>query len=266
MKKAGVIGHPIAHSLSPKLHNYWLKKYNINGEYKAYDVAPAALADFIGSMVGKNFSGCNITVPHKEAALRLIDDIDPLAEKIGAINTLIVRDGKISGSNTDVVGFSENIKPHITGTKKAVILGAGGASRAVIVALQQLGFSHITITNRTREKSLELAKKFTLETATWEHRADVLQDADLLVNTTSLGLAGKSPLEIDLALLPKSALVTDIVYAPLITPLLDDAQARGNKIVDGLGMLLHQAAPGFAAWFGVKPEVTNELRQFILAA
>lgn len=265
MIKAGVIGHPVAHSLSPKLHGYWLKKYAIDGEYKAYDVVPASLASFIRALPEKGFAGCNLTIPHKEAIVEFLDEVDDLARIIGAVNTIVVEGSRLVGTNTDVAGFYENIKPHVKGTKKAVIFGAGGAARAVIMALTQLGFSDIVITNRTRERAEALASHHDLTLVEWDKKETALAGADVLVNTTSLGLAGNPPLELSLESLPKEALVTDIVYKPLITPLLTAAHARGNPIVDGLGMLLHQAAPGFAAWFGVMPEVTNELREFILA-
>jgi len=266
MIKAGVIGHPIQHSLSPKLHNYWLKKYGIDGEYKAYDVAPENLGAFIAGMKDKGLSGCNVTIPHKEAVMQYMDELDDVAEDVGAVNTIILKDGKLLGSNTDVSGFYENVKPHLTGTNKAFILGAGGAAKGVAVALRKLGFDTIMISNRTQEKASELADKQGLQLVDWEQKDGSLKEVNLLVNTTSLGLAGNLPLDLDLAALPITALVTDIVYKPLITPLLAEAKARGNKIVDGLGMLLYQAAPGFEAWFGVKPEVTDELRNYIVAA
>lgn len=264
MIRAGVIGHPIAHSLSPKLHGYWLKKYGIDGEYKAHDVPPESLEDFIRTLPERGFAGCNVTIPYKEEVMEYLDEVDTLAQAVGAVNTIIVRDGKLHGTNTDVVGFAENIRPFITGKNKAVVLGAGGAARAVIVALKQLGFAHILITNRTKERAEELAAQHSLQPVGWTEKEAALAQANLLVNTTSLGLAGNPPLELSLDALPKTALVTDIVYKPLETELLAAAKARGNPVVDGLGMLLHQAAPGFEAWFGVKPEVTNELRQFIL--
>ena len=263
--RAGVIGHPIAHSKSPKLHGYWLKLHGIDGEYNAHDIAPQQLGSFIASLPASGMAGCNVTIPHKEAALALVDTADDLALAVGAVNTIIVKDGKTIGTNTDVAGFYDNIKPHITQTRKAVVLGAGGASRAVVVALRQLGFSSIVITNRTREKAESIARDHALMVADWDHRGDELTGADLLVNTTSLGLTGNAPLEISLDALPTPALVTDIIYAPLETPLLAAARKRGNPTVDGLGMLLRQAAPGFAAWFGVMPEVTDAVRQHILA-
>lgn len=263
-KTAGVIGWPVSHSLSPRLHGYWLDKYRIDGEYKAWPVKPEELGSFITSMVEKGFAGGNVTVPHKEAAMRLVNEMDAEAKAIGAVNTLVISKGIIQGSNTDAYGFTENIRPFIKGTNKAVVLGAGGAARAVVHALKKLGFARIVVTNRTPEKAEALAKLFSVETAPWEYRMAALEGADILVNTTSLGMTGKENLEIDLSLLPKTALVTDIVYAPLITPLLVAARARGNPTVDGLGMLLHQAVPGFEAWFGVKPEVTDELRRYLL--
>jgi shikimate dehydrogenase len=264
-KIAAIIGWPVAHSLSPKLHNYWLKHYGINGEYTALTIRPEDLAATIKSFAAKGFVGGNVTVPHKETAVPLLDAIDEEASAIGAVNTLVIQGGKIFGRNTDAYGFIENIRPHLQGRKnKAVVLGAGGASRAVIHALGKIGFAEIVITNRTQEKAEALAARFGTAAEAWEKRSALLEGADLLVNTTSLGLEGHEPLEIDLAQLPKSALVTDIVYRPLMTPLLGQAGAHGNIIVDGLGMLIHQAVPGFKAWFGVAPPVTEEIRQFLL--
>lgn len=273
IKKAGVLGFPIAHSLSPRLHGFWLKKYNIAGEYKAYEVPPENLAEFIETLrKDKDFVGVNLTVPHKEAVMGLVDEVDFLANVIGAVNTVIYDKGILVGKNTDAYGFAENIRNSVTGTKKAVVLGAGGGAKAVIFALKQLGFEQVIITNRTRTRAEELSSTidYPLSVMYWEKRSEILIDADLLVNTTSLGMTGKEPLEIDLSLLPTTALVTDIVYSPLITPLLAQAQARGNRVVDGLGMLLHQAVPAFEAWFtkelaGRKPEVTEELRQHVLS-
>ncbi len=266
--KAGVIGFPVEHSLSPRLHNYWLKKYNIAGEYKAYPVKPENLAGFIDDLrKDEDFVGVNLTIPHKETVIPFLDGIDDIAMAIGAVNTIIAKDGKLHGTNTDVYGFYENIHQHIKGKNKAVVLGAGGAAKAVIFALEMEKFEEIIITNRTRDRALILAHIYTSgsQVANWENRNKILENVDLLVNTTSLGMTGKEPLEIDLSLLPKTALVTDIVYNPLVTPLLAQAQARGNPTVDGLGMLLHQAVPAFEAWFGVKPEVTQELRQYVLS-
>lgn len=273
LKKAAVIGYPVKHSLSPRLHNYWLKKYNIKGEYTAIEVPPEGLAEFISTMAANGFCGVNLTIPHKEAVMDLLDYIDDNAKKIGAVNTIVVKAGKLFGKNTDAYGFSENISSShhlVISSSKAVVLGAGGAAKAVIFALQQLGFKEIIITNRTRARAEELVSSYqrtlvsSITIAEWNDRNNILENADLLVNTTSLGMTGKEPLDIDLSLLPKTALVTDIVYSPLITPLLAQAIERGNPTVDGLGMLLHQAVPAFEAWFGVKPEVTNELREYVL--
>jgi len=264
-KQAGVIGWPVSHSLSPKLHNYWLKEHHINGEYTAVATEPHELISKINTLVEQGWSGFNLTIPHKEAIIPLLHDIDPTAKQIGAVNTVIIKDGKLIGCNTDAYGFWENIRESVTHKNKAVVLGAGGAARAVIEALLSAGFAHIILTNRTRERA-EALQTFheKVSVAEWEDRDTILKDADLLVNTTSLGMTGQPPLNIDLSLLPTSAVVTDIVYKPLITPLLEAAQARGNTIIDGLGMLLHQAVPAFEAWFGVRPQVTPELRQMIL--
>lgn len=270
MRSACVIGHPVSHSLSPRLHGYWLRHYGIDGSYTAHDVPPENLAGFIKKFP-QQFIGGNVTIPHKEMVMRLLDEVDDIARAIGAVNTLIVtRDGKLRGINTDAYGFMQNIKTHVPqGLRKnrAVVLGAGGAARAVVKALLDEGFAEICITNRTREKAETLASVFgnKISAADWQERSALLAGADLLVNTTSLGLAGGAPLGIELAALPGHAVVADIVYRPLITPLLASAQAAGYATVDGLGMLIHQAAAGFEAWFGRKPEVTQELRDYLLA-
>lgn len=269
-KLAGVIGCPVSHSLSPKLHGFWLKEYGIDGEYIAKEVAPEALGDFIRRLPESGWRGCNITLPHKEAALEILNsgsinaEVDNVAQEVGAVNTIVVKEnGKLWATNTDVYGFTENIRSHITKKNKAVVLGAGGAAQAVWYSLLGLEFSEIIVANRTHAKVSKLkGKHYTIHL--WEDRSTVLKDADLLVNATSLGMTGKDPLDIDLSLLPKHALVTDIVYTPLMTELLKNAKARGNPVVDGLGMLLYQAVPGFAAWFGQTPEVTDALRHHIL--
>lgn len=272
LKIAGVAGWPVSHSLSPRLHNYWLKQLGIHGEYNAYEVRPEALPGFIESLRSMHgMRGCNLTLPHKEHAIALLDSVDALAQTVGAVNTIIAEDGKLHGTNTDVYGFAENIRPHMTGNGKAVILGAGGASRAVAKALLDLGFADIHITNRTRAKAeaVNAALGGVLKIEEWDMRSAVLKGADLLVNTTSLGLKGQPPLQLDLSALPKTALVTDIVYKPLLTPLLEWAQAHGNPTVDGLGMLIYQAVPGFTAWFGAPPDVTAatlpQLKGFLIA-
>jgi len=267
-KIAGVIGWPVKHSLSPKLHNYWLNKYGIDGEYLRQEVKPENLAAAVKACVAEGWCGFNLTLPHKELVLPMLDSIDDVAAAIGAVNTVVIKPGgKLHGTNTDAYGFIENIRPAINGKNKAVLLGAGGAAKAVCHALTKEGFVNIVVLNRTPEKAAAFSAQFPRATSVvWEERNSVLCDADLLVNATSLGMAGKEPLDIDLSSLPKHALVTDIVYTPLITPLLAQAKARGNPIVDGLGMLLHQAVPGFKAWFDFdgEPDINDELRNYIL--
>jgi shikimate dehydrogenase len=264
---AGVIGWPVTHSLSPALHNYWLAAHNIDGVYIPLSVNPAHLTEIMPSLPLMGFRGVNLTLPHKELVLPLLDSADAEATAIGAVNTVIVTaEGKLHGTNTDAYGFIENIRPALAKKNKAVVLGAGGAAKAVIYALRQEGFAHIIVTNRTRHKAEVLAASFSgVSMEGWENRASALTGADLLVNATSLGMTGKAPLDISLDTLPETALVTDLVYAPLLTPLLVAAQSRGNPVVDGLGMLIHQAVPAFEAWFGSKPEVTPGLRAHLMA-
>ena len=268
-KIAGVMGWPVEHSLSPRLHGYWLKQYGINGEYLRLPVQPEALPHELKALAAKGFRGVNLTVPHKELALSVVNDIEPLAKRVGAVNTVVVQpDGKLSGRNTDVFGFTQNLltagfKPNNTA---ATLLGAGGAARAGLVALLDMGFTDIRLVNRTKEKAEKLAHEFDaqrIKAYDWND-ARALQGSGLLANATSLGLKGQPALEIALETLPKEAWVTDMVYAPLQTDLLKQAAARGNKTVDGLGMLLHQARPAFHAFFGVDPEVTPELRAHVL--
>lgn len=269
-KRAFVIGHPIAHSRSPRIHGHWLKAYDLAGSYEAIDVAPDDLAGFIGGLQENGFCGGNVTIPHKETVAALVGRLDDAAERIGAVNTLWFADGCLWGGNTDVHGFAANLDEHAPGWAKngpAVVLGAGGAARAVIHALKERGVADIRIINRTLERALELRDRFGGGTSA--HRMDstgeLLSDAGLLVNTTALGMHGNEGLPADPAALPDRAIVTDIVYVPLETPLLAAARERGLKCVDGLGMLLHQAVPGFERWFGKRPEVTPQLRNLILA-
>lgn len=264
---AAIIGWPVSHSLSPRLHNYWLSEYGLPGEYERMPVEPAHLAQAIKELPGTGMRGVNLTIPHKEAVIPLLDEVDAVAKSIGAVNTIIIDRGRMRGTNTDAYGFLANIRPHLPASrKKAVVLGAGGAAKAVCHALLEAGFTEIQVTNRTFARAQELAAAFgkKLSAKEWDTRANLLEGADLLVNTTSLGMAGKEPLELALDALPRHALVTDIVYVPLVTPLLTQAEKRGNPIVDGLGMLLHQAVPAFEAWFGIRPEVTPQLRRHIL--
>lgn len=275
MKRAFVIGHPIAHSRSPLIHGHWLAQYGIAGSYEAIDVAPDGLGDFFGRLRSGEFVGGNVTVPHKEMAFALVDSRDPETAHIGAFNTLVAKPGPegiaIHGSNTDHYGFLANLDEHAPGwsegLEQAVILGAGGAARGVASALVARGIPQVAILNRTPEKAGRLAAAMpgpltAYALADWELLAPKTR---FLVNTTTLGMHGTRFEGLDLDRLPGDALVTDIVYTPLETPLLAAARARGLQAVDGLGMLLHQAVPGFEAWFGVRPEVTPELRRKVEA-
>ncbi|TGQ35009.1 MULTISPECIES: shikimate dehydrogenase [unclassified Mesorhizobium] len=269
-KKAFVTGHPIAHSRSPKIHGYWLAKYGIDGSYQAIDVTPEDFAAFLKKLEVNGYRGGNVTIPHKEAAFALVARHDEAVEQIGAVNTLWFEDGELCGGNTDGHGFAANLDDHAPGwaaNGPAVVLGAGGASRAVIHALKQRGVGDIRIVNRTLARAEELCRRFGAGVSAHGVAAtgELLADAGLLVNTTALGMHGNEGLSAEPAGLPDHAIVTDIVYVPLQTPLLAAARARGLKAVDGLGMLLHQAVPGFERWFGTRPEVTHELRQLIVA-
>lgn len=271
-KLAGVMGWPVSHSLSPVLHGHWLDSLGIDGAYVPLAVAPENFAEVLAALAKMGFRGVNVTVPHKEAALAAVDDADALARRIGAVNTVTVgADGRLTGTNTDGFGFLENLKEGASGWNPAagpaVVLGAGGAARAVVVALIDAGAPDIRLTNRTRARADRIAQDLggPVTVHDWDDRAAILANANLLVNTTTLGMTGKDPLEISLDALPTAALVNDIVYAPLETGLLAAARARGNPAVDGLGMLLHQARPGFEAWFGAAPQVTPDLRARILA-
>jgi shikimate dehydrogenase len=270
---AGVMGWPVSHSRSPRLHGYWLEQYAIDGAYVPLPVRPEHLGAALAALPKLGFAGVNLTIPHKEAALTHLQQVEARARLIGAVNTIVVEaDGSLSGSNTDVVGFEAALRagaPALDTTRPAVLLGAGGAARAIIAALHSLGFSRVRLVNRTAAKAKVLAESFAplglgFETVDWNARARALSDAGLLVNATSLGMTGQPPLDLDLSALPRSAVVSDIVYVPLETPLLAAARARGLLTVDGLGMLLHQARPGFKAWFGVDPAVTPALRAHVL--
>ena len=269
---AGVMGWPVAHSLSPRLHGYWLTKYAVDGAYLPLPVRPESFADAVRGLAALGFAGANVTVPHKVAALAVVDVATPQARRIGAVNTIVIApDGAMTGDNTDAAGFIANLTAcHADWRPEAgpaVVLGAGGAARAVAVALLDAGVPSIRLINRTISRAEDLAADLGagVDTAGWSDRAAALADAALLVNTTVLGMAGKPPLDLDLDALPRDAAVYDIVYTPLETDLLRRAAARGHPVVDGLGMLLHQAAPGFAAWFGVAPEVDDGLRTHVLA-
>lgn len=269
---AGVMGWPVTHSLSPRVHGYWLEHYRIDGVYVPLAVAPENLERAVTALPALGFRGVNLTLPHKERALGLCHEVDELARRIGAVNTIVVREEQLIGSNSDAFGFLENLRTGAPDWRpaaaSATVLGAGGAARAVVAALIDAGVPEVRIVNRTRERAEALAAALDggISVRDWEQRGAALADVGLLVNTTSLGLAGQPPLELDLDGLPPDAVVSDLVYAPLVTPLLAAARARGNPVVDGLGMLLHQARPGFNAWFGTWPEVTAALRDFVVSA
>jgi len=273
--RAGVIGWPVGHSLSPRLHAYWLDQYGIDGRYEAIAVEPKNLAAFLAGLKKSGLVGVNVTVPHKQAVLAGLDTVTEQARRIGAVNTIVINEnGKLRGSNTDGFGFLENLAAAYpdfdAAAGPAVVLGAGGAARAVVAALLDAGAPEVRLLNRTPEKAAAIAVDLgdaasTVRILDWGDRDAALNAAALLVNTTSLGMVGQAALELSLDALPASALVNDIVYAPLETELLKAAAARGNPTVDGLGMLLHQARPAFEAFFGVAPEVTDDLRRHMLA-
>lgn len=272
--RAFVVGHPIAHSRSPLIHGYWLAEHGIPGSYTRLDVAPEAFSDFVRALPDSGYRGGNVTIPHKEAAFARADILTPRAERIGAVNTLVVEpDGRIRGDNTDAPGFCAHLDQSLGAAwperagGTAVVLGAGGAARAIVVGLAERGIRRILVANRTAARAeavASLAPGIGAALA-WDDLPAALEEAGLLVNTTSLGMKGQPPLDLDLAPLPAVAAVADIVYAPLETDLLAAARRRGLAAVDGLGMLLHQAVPGFAAWFGLRPEVTPGLRDRIVA-
>ncbi len=276
-KNAGVMGFPISHSLSPRLHGYWIDKYDLDASYVAREVKPEDLKATLEALPddclakGEVFRGTNLTIPLKEVALKLVDEVELSARRIGAVNTIVrSEDGKLAGRNTDGIGFRDSLADHLDveqfreGT--ALILGAGGAARAIVHACLEMGFSKILITNRTEERASELVQHMgeRCQNFPWDRRTECLGEIDLLINTTSLGMVGQLPLQMPLRGLKVGAVVTDIVYVPLQTVLLKEAAEKGYMTVDGLGMLLHQAKAGFEAWFGVKPEVDADLRAFVL--
>ena len=269
---AGVMGFPVMHSRSPKLHNYWLAHYGLQGTYVPLAIPRNKLGAALRALPALGFAGCNLTIPHKQAALELVDKLDPLAQRIGAVNCVVVApDGSLGGFNHDAFGYIESIReahPHWRAdTGPIVMIGAGGGARAVLVGLIEQGAREIRLINRTAARAQELAREFgdAVTAVEWEKRNAALEKAVLLVNTTSQGMVGEPPLDLALDRLPASALVSDIVYIPRETPLLAAARMRGNPTVNGLGMLLHQARPAFHAWFGIMPEVTPELRTIIEA-
>lgn len=270
---AGVIGHPIAHSRSPALHGFWLKRHGIKGHYVPMDVAPADLSAALELLPRLGFVGVNITIPHKETVLRIADVVTDRAALIGAANTLIFRkDGRIHADNTDGAGFIANLRQNAPGwsaaSGPAAVFGAGGAARAVVAALLEAGAPEIRIANRTRPRAEALRADFgaKLIVCDWVQAANMLDGAATVINTTSLGMTGKADFRVPLDGLESGAVVNDLVYTPLRTAFLIEAEEKGATIVDGLGMLLHQAAPGFERWFGPRPTVDAETRAAVLSA
>lgn len=270
-RRAGVIGHPVAHSRSPVIHRYWLNEHNIDGDYTREDVPPEKIRTFLRNFATSGLVGANVTVPYKEAAFRALARAEPVAAALKVANTLWLEDGRLAGTNTDVYGFLANLDERLPGwdvaAEQTVVLGAGGGARAVVFGLLQRGLGRVVVINRTRARAEAIAAELgdRVTPASLNELPEWLEDADLLVNATTLGMTGQPPLEIDLAPMQDGAVVYDIVYVPLETPLLAAARARGLRTVDGLGMLLHQAVPAFERWFGVRPSVTPGLRAALLA-
>ncbi len=277
--RTGVIGYPIGHSRSPLIHRYWLSQYGISGRYDAIEIRPNQLADFLSQLSEQGFRGINLTIPHKEKALSFLDYLEDDCHHVGAVNTILVTDDRgLVGLNTDIFGFIENLRqkaPHSLHFSKkspyhqAFILGAGGVARACLSALCGAGYEHIIIANRTIERAQSLASDFSnarsrVSVLEWHHRSAVMKDIDLLINATSLGMVDSLDLDIDLNMAPHHAVIYDLIYAPLQTSLLKKARQRGLCVVDGLGMLIHQARPAFASWFGVFPDATSELRSLVI--
>jgi shikimate dehydrogenase len=269
---AGVMGDPVMHSRSPKLHNYWLAKYGLSGVYVPLAITAGQLRAALRALPALGFSGCNLTIPHKEAALEIVDQIDPLARRIGAVNCVVVAaDGSLEGQNHDAFGYIESVRgaqPSWRADRGPIIvIGAGGGARAVLVSLIDAGAREIRLVNRTLARAKSLARELggSIMALSWQEREAALEDAAMLINATSQGMVGEPPLDLALDSLPVSALVSDIIYIPRETALLAAARKRGNQTVNGLGMLLHQARPAFHAWFGIMPEVTAELRAMIEA-
>ena len=271
MKKACVIGWPIAHSRSPLIHTYWLKKYGIEATYEKKAVEPKNVAHFIENLASSEFTGCNVTIPHKETAFQAVTKTDEIAGRLGAVNTVYLKDGVVCGTNTDGEGFIASLRyahpAFDLGNKTAVIIGAGGAAKAIIGALLDEGVERIGIINRTRERIRELQAQFGsgIYEISETTSNDALKNCALLVNTTSQGMEGQPPLELEIQSLSPNTLVADIVYTPLETAFLSNAKRSGNLVLGGLGMLLHQAVRGFELWFGMKPEVTAELYELLAA-
>ena len=269
---AGVMGWPVAHTRSPAIHNHWIAKYGLKGAYVQLPVQPERLEAAIRGLAALGFAGCNVTVPHKESAMRFMDELHPAARRVAAINTIVVQpDGRLLGMNNDGAGYIQSLRDADATWRgdagPALVLGAGGAARAIVVALLDEGVPELRITNRTLERAQELANDFgdRVKVVPWAERNEAMAGVSLLVNTTSLGMHGQAPLDVALDALPLEAMVSDAVYIPLETPLLAQARMRGHRTVNGLGMLLNQARPAFQSWFGVLPDVTPELRAAVQA-
>lgn len=268
--KVGVIGHPISHSKSPIIHNHWIAQHGLSGEYKTIDIPSETLKEGVAKLIAEGYAGFNVTTPHKQDIFDLCEEVDATAQAIGAVNTVSIKNGRLHGTNTDAYGFMQNVREHhgdVDFSKgPCVVLGAGGAARAVIHSLIEAGANDIIVTNRTGDKARDIrsmdAKR--LRMTEWKNKSEILKGANFVVNTTSSGMVGRDPLDIDLALLPKDALVCDIVYTPLMTNLLLQAKERGNPYVTGIGMLLQQARPAFEKWFGILPNVDSALEEKIL--
>jgi shikimate dehydrogenase len=269
---AGVMGWPVAHSRSPVIHNHWIAKHGLKGAYVQLSVQPEQLGDAMRGLKALGFAGCNVTVPHKVRAMHWMDELHPVAQRMKAINTIVVReDGSLLGMNNDGAGYVQSLRDADAAwrgdTGPVLVLGSGGAARAIVVALLDEGAPEIRLANRTRDKALELAHEFgpRVTVVDWSERNEAMAGISLLINTTTLGMHGQDPLDVRLDALPQTAMVSDAIYIPLQTPLLTAARERGHRTVNGLGMLLNQARPAFEAWFGVMPEITPELRAAIQA-
>ena len=269
---AGVMGWPVAHTRSPAIHNHWIAKYGLKGAYVQLPVQPERLEAAIRGLAALGFAGCNVTVPHKESAMRFMDELHPAARRVAAINTIVVQpDGRLLGMNNDGAGYIQSLRDADATWRgdagPALVLGAGGAARAIVVALLDEGAPELRITNRTLERAQALADDFgdRVKVVPWAERNEAMAGVSLLVNTTSLGMHGQAALDVALDALPLEAMVSDAVYIPLETPLLAQARMRGHRTVNGLGMLLNQARPAFQSWFGVLPDVTPELRAAVQA-
>jgi shikimate dehydrogenase len=269
---AAVMGWPISQSRSPMLHNYWFAQHGLAGSYVPLAIRPEGLQAALRALPALTFSGCNLTIPHKQEAMKIVDEVDITAKKIGAISCVAVRpDGSLSGSNNDWYGFTHNILEFVPDWRAdsgpVAVMGAGGGARAVVYGLMERGAREIRLINRTPARAQNLAKDFggPIKVLPWDERHDAIEGVAMLVNATSQGMIGQAPLDLKLDKLPKSALVNDIIYIPRETPLIAAARARGNRTVTGLGMLLHQGIPAWKAWFGIEPKVTAELRARIEA-